>query len=50
MPPEQQRTRPEHSLPFSNKITAGEITKICKGFSGRGAARLAVLGGAAHSF
>jgi hypothetical protein len=27
-------TRPENPLPFSSKITAGEITKICKGFSG----------------
>ena len=37
-----RRTRPENPLPFSNKITAGEITKICKGFSGleRGAAKI----------
>ena len=43
-------TRPEHPLPFSNKITAGKLQKICKGFSGRSAARLAVLGGVAKLF
>ena len=30
-----RRPRPENPLPFSNKITAGKIIKICKGFSGR---------------
>ena len=29
-----RRPRPENPLPFSNKITAGKIIKICKGFSG----------------
>ena len=37
-----RRPRPENPLPFSNKITTGEITKICKGFSGleRGTAKI----------
>jgi hypothetical protein len=27
-------TSPENPLPFSSKITAEKITKMCKGFSG----------------
>lgn len=46
----QQRTRPEHPLLFSNKITTGELQKIYKGFSERSTARLVVLGGVVKLF
>ena len=35
---------------FLIKLRRGKLQKICKGFSGRSAARLAVLGGAAKLF